>query len=436
MPSNPPITEAKPPEPETPADAFRGVEQVLASRTFEKSPALKALLSYLWEHKKEDLSEYQIATEALGRKRDFESHLDSAVRVQTSRLRERLKKFYDAEGSRLSTRLVIPFGTHQIQLINVELQGKAEENQSLFPDVEMVSSQPQPSRRNLWILPVLSTIFLVLLTTNGWMPWMRQRTQQKEARNQQSPLPAFWQQFIGNGKRTAIIFPAPIFFLWPHHLVARDWKISDLSKVSSSESLAPIQKRYGTPIVAQYYSNSMDVSASWRLERFLDPTGTQIVLKSTAEFPASALDWDNNLITIGNSSTFSVPFQNYLDRLSFRLDLDQEDAQQYKVVDRRPAPGAPDRFEAVRQSPSRSLSPSIIALLPGEARGTHILLVVTDFAPALVDYLLSEPSLKELEKAQTAHGHCRYFEAVVLTETYGETALGSKLVAFKPYDEK
>jgi len=64
------------------------------------------------------------------------------------------------------------------------------------------------------------------------------------------------------------------------------------------------------------------------------------------------------------------------------------------------------------------------------------LLVVTAFAPALVDYLLSEPGQKELEKAWAAHGHCSYFEAVILTETNGHFELGSKLAEFKPYDEK
>jgi len=432
MSSAAPIPDPKLPTPGLPLVPLSVLEEVLASRVFEKSPSQRRLLSYMWEHREEELNEYKIGTELFGRRSDFEPQLDASVRVQISRLRERLKKFYDAEGSRLSTRLVIPFGTHQIQLIDVELQ----ENPSLFPDVELVSSQPQPSRQNRWILPVLSMIILVLLITNSWMPWMRQSMQQKDARSQQSPLPAFWQQFIGNGKRTAIIFPTPTFFLWTHHLVARDWRVSDISKISTSESLAPLEKRYGKPFVAQYYADAWDITASWRLERFLDPTGTQIALKSTAEFPASALDWDSNLIAIGNPLTFSAPFHSFLDRLSFQLDVQQDDMQKYKVVDRRPAPGAPAMFESVRESPTRSLSPSIVALLPGEARGTHILLVVTAFPPVLVAYLLSEPGLKELEKAQVAHGHCSYFEAVILTETNGETALGSRLVAFKPYDEK
>jgi len=401
---------------------FQEVDKVLGSRTFEKTPTLRNLLSYLWENRKEELGEYRIATEALGRKPDFEPQVDAVVRVQISRLRERLKKFYESEGSQLPNRIVIPLGTHQVQFI--EPPGKAEVDSTLH------------GGQRLWVVPVLCVIILLLALSNGWTPWVRQHFRQEEARNQQSPLPVFWQQFMGNGKRTSIIIPNPVFFLWRHRLVARDWRVNDLSRLSDSESLLTLQKQYGKPMVAQYYADYAEASAAWRLDRFLDPLGTQIDMKSTAEFPASALDWDNNLIVMGNPLTLTGPLRGFVDRLSFQLDVQQYDMKQLKVVDRRPAPGAPTMFESIRESPTRSLSPSIVAFLPEGARGTHILLVVTAFPPALVAYLLSEPGIKELEKAQAAHGHCRYFEAVILTETNGETELESKLVDFKPYNEK
>jgi len=417
------------PVPEVPPAPLQRLGTALLSRAFERTPTLHNLLFYLLEHRNEELSEYRIATEALGRKSDFESHSDSTVRVQISRLRSRLKKFYETEGSQQSTRIIIPLGTHRVQLVEVDLQDNAEKNPSPSDGIELVGSHPQPRRQNLWIYLVLGLV--IILSNGGWMLWMRQHTRQEGARNQQHPLPAFWQQFLGNGKRTLVVFPNPVFFLWGDHLVARDWRVTDLSKVSSSENLAPLEKRYGKPLMVQYYADSYDVSASWRLARFLDPMGTQIELKGTAAFPGSALDWDNNLIAIGSPFTFSTPFQSFLDRLSFQLDMHESDLKKYVVTDRHPAPGAPVRFESVQESPSKRSAPSIIALLPGGTRDTHILLGVTAFGSSIVAYLLSESGQKELEKAQAEHGHCRYFEAVIITETNGDTELGSKLVEFK-----
>jgi len=432
MPTAAQTSDPKPPAPEAPP-APQGLETAILSRALERTPTLHHLLFYLLEHRNEELSEYRIAIEALGRKPDFESHFDSTVRVHISRLRARLKKFYETEGSQLSTRIVIPLGTHQIQLIEVDLQGNAERSPSPSDGIALVASQPQPRRQNLWIYLMLCLV--IILPYGGWILGVR-HTRQEEARNQQGLLPAFWQHFLGNGKRTLVIFPNPVFFLWSHYLVARDWRVTDLSQISSSEALAPLEKRYGKPQMVQYYANSYDVSASWRLARFLDPMGTQIELKGTATFPGSSLDWDNNLIAIGNPLTFSTPFQSFLDRLSFQLDVQKSDLNQYVVMDRHPAPGAPVRFESVQESPTRRLAPSIIALLPGGNRGTNILLGVTAFAPSIVAYLLSESGQKELEKAQAAHGHCHYFEAVIITETSGDTELGSKIAEFKPYNEK
>jgi len=57
---------------------------ILTSRTFGKSPTLCNLLVYLWENRDGRISEYAIATEALGRSSDFDSKIDATVRVQIS----------------------------------------------------------------------------------------------------------------------------------------------------------------------------------------------------------------------------------------------------------------------------------------------------------------------------------------------------------------
>ena len=89
---------------------------VLESRTFERAPALRMLLAYLWQHRDDSLSEYAIATEALGRPPVFDSKVDATVRVQISRLRQRLEKYYEEQGAQDPERIVIPLGSHQIRI--------------------------------------------------------------------------------------------------------------------------------------------------------------------------------------------------------------------------------------------------------------------------------------------------------------------------------
>ena len=88
-------------------DLFR---QVADSETFQSAPTMRALLVYLWNHQGEQLSEYAIATEALGRSPDFDPKSDSTVRVHIARLRAKLKEFNEAAGPAFPLRLALPLG--------------------------------------------------------------------------------------------------------------------------------------------------------------------------------------------------------------------------------------------------------------------------------------------------------------------------------------
>jgi hypothetical protein len=79
------------------------LEAVLASGIFAKSPNLAKLLSYIcekyWEGKADQLKEYSMGVEVLGRPPDFDPSSSAAVRVEVHRLREKLRKYYESEGA-------------------------------------------------------------------------------------------------------------------------------------------------------------------------------------------------------------------------------------------------------------------------------------------------------------------------------------------------
>src|SRR3954447_23676843 len=93
------------------------LKAVLESREFVRAPALAKLLVYLCEKtfdgKVHEIKEFSIATEVYGRDLNFGEKRDSVVRVEVSRLRKRLLKYYEGEGAHHSLRIVIPAGTYQ-----------------------------------------------------------------------------------------------------------------------------------------------------------------------------------------------------------------------------------------------------------------------------------------------------------------------------------
>lgn len=92
------------------------LQAVLASEAFQRAPTLGLLLSYVCEKyfqgEGEQIKEYSIAVEALGRPAEFDQKRDSIVRVEAHRLRKRLKEYYDTEGKDHAIRIELPLGAY------------------------------------------------------------------------------------------------------------------------------------------------------------------------------------------------------------------------------------------------------------------------------------------------------------------------------------
>jgi hypothetical protein len=132
----------------------------LASGAFVPSSNSARLLSFLCEKYFEDpgreLTEYEIALGALGRRSDFDSRNDSAVRVELHSLRKRLKEFYEAEGAALPMQIVLPPGQYAPQFLSL-------------PDGDSPAAASLKSftaRRSSWIW--LGLLAVVLLVAAVW----------------------------------------------------------------------------------------------------------------------------------------------------------------------------------------------------------------------------------------------------------------------------
>lgn len=100
------------------------LEAVFASGIFNRAPGLAQMLTYVctkyFEGQAEQVKEYNIAVEALGRPADFDQKRDSIVRVEAHRLRKRLSEYYEREGSSHRIRIVLPSGQYVPHFVKVE----------------------------------------------------------------------------------------------------------------------------------------------------------------------------------------------------------------------------------------------------------------------------------------------------------------------------
>jgi hypothetical protein len=101
-----------------PSDAVqKELDRILSSAVFENTPSTRRLLQYLCQKSlngdAEAIKEYSIAIDVFGRSPDFDTRKSSIVRVEVTRLRQRLEKFYRRDESREAAfEIVLPPGSY------------------------------------------------------------------------------------------------------------------------------------------------------------------------------------------------------------------------------------------------------------------------------------------------------------------------------------
>ncbi|MGD1155450.1 MAG: malectin domain-containing carbohydrate-binding protein [Terriglobia bacterium] len=120
------------------------LENVLSSGTFAKAPRQAELLKYVCDEyfrgRADQIKEYTLATEVLGRAADFDQNRDAIVRVELHRLRKKLKEYYEAEGAGHSLHIVIDPGQYVPRFV------PREKIDSLAPDASSETSHSQEAR--------------------------------------------------------------------------------------------------------------------------------------------------------------------------------------------------------------------------------------------------------------------------------------------------
>jgi hypothetical protein len=152
---------------------------LLSSGVLGRSNNLARMLTFIcekyFEGNEDQIKEYTIAVEALGRRTDFDPHVDTIVRVTAHSLRKRLQEIYQHEGADRPVHVVIPAGNYVPSFIpNATPKAATSAELALPSDLDLVSAAipPPPLARKLpvrqtfahsWRLPASCVLLAALL---------------------------------------------------------------------------------------------------------------------------------------------------------------------------------------------------------------------------------------------------------------------------------
>jgi len=151
---------------------------VIASGIFSKAPSLALLLDYVctkfFDGQANQIKEYNIAVEALGRPASFDPRQDSIVRVEAFRLRKRLRQYYENEGADSPLRIVIPSGQYVPHFLE---NGVAHDlgADHIIDDEEVVveTLPPAAANRELSVAPATLSVAPSTVAQPGSRLWAR-----------------------------------------------------------------------------------------------------------------------------------------------------------------------------------------------------------------------------------------------------------------------
>ncbi len=182
----------------------------------KRAHRLSKLLHYLGEKyfsgKTDELTEYNIATEALGRdKNSFVANQDAIARVEAHRLRKWLKDYYDISGRDHPTQIVLPAGTY-VPVFTHQCSECSEIEPCFEPSVEKQPTTSASELRGRRLFYGLSFLFLLALGIGigSWIHWR----QSSSTRIATQPLSG---SIIKASQDAAVTAPIPLRLLLGYH---------------------------------------------------------------------------------------------------------------------------------------------------------------------------------------------------------------------------
>ena len=382
-------------------DCKAQAHRIIQSNTFRNATTLQSLLQFLIDKtisgSAESLKEYTIGVDALGRKSDFDPKVDPIVRVQSHRLRVKLKEYYEGEGSQDLILIQFPKG-HYVPTFEAMptplpvLEPSAGEHEPVTDDAEEASAETATkndtkSALQGWKSFLLLTLSAIVLTVFGY--WLGIWHAKKQlAAHEGVPISnddvaeAFWARFLGNDSSPVIAYPDAVFLLddsndlfrFRHGAIDSRGALVDPHVAREFASNPAIVAQAGQLYYENGYTGTGELESVAMLAGLFGRMGLKPIIKSSRDVTPDDLN-QHNVILLGS------PFQNpAVAQLMTIGDFTYSNPDQHReqwraqILDSHPRSGEASAYSTERDSTSKVLIAdySVITIAPGVTPGRWI----------------------------------------------------------------
>jgi hypothetical protein len=389
------------------------LEKILSSQEFAGSKIYESYLTYLVEalENEKSLKEITIAIDVFGRDSDFNPAEDTIVRSHTYTLRKKLDNYYHNEGKDDRTRLEIPKGHYDVQIVPVE---KKYANISI-------------SRKNIGtIIPWLTILILIVV-----LVFLIKKTNslQQELTHYQS-LPyddPIWKDFIQSDLPVMIVPGDHIFYTDYFERFGRELTVRDYI-INSDEELDSLIKSHPQFNIRRSIEPYFPYHSLWSLQPVLFTLFSgkkQPILRKSSDISPQILD-EYNFIFIGSIKTLYI-FKHTLSKSNFSYQI-----APHKINYHDPDSNYVKSYQTNLHSEGPNEDLVLALKLPGPANNS--ILIIASYhslgAPEIANILTDSAKRQELEQIfREKFGKVpQYFEILFRVTGIDKTAYSSQIL--------
>jgi len=433
------------------------VRRIVASSAFAKSNRLSEFLRYVYSLAErgrfEDIHEQNIGSAIFDRNRDYDPAADSIVRSHASRLRQRLKVYFEEEGKDEPIVLTVPRGsyvpqfehrTRPIQTIGIltDPDHTAELLQS--QSIDAIASGPDEledrsgnsiagARRKIRLLKIALAIAAVLIVSLVSALVVRYRAVRDTPRTLGAINRSLWGQFLSGGQVRTMVISSDSGIVMYQHLTGRSVSLSSylsgeyLTDTSSAMAAPEVVRKFAT----RRYTPAVDLSVFERLTHLFEGQNQRMSFRYARDLRVEDLK-QGNVIFLGSAE--SNPWvQLYEPTLNFRFqdDLLHDRAQ---MINLHPREGESAHYD----STPLDATPTIYGVAAYRANlksSGHVLILEGQTmagTQAAADFIFDDQALSSfLDKIRLANGSIPDFEVLLRSRSLAGQSSQIEIVAFR-----
>jgi hypothetical protein len=298
------------------------IERIVHSEQFRSSEVLRRLLTFLSEKaisgEADNLKEYVVAIDGLGKSSTYDPQHNSAVRIQMGRLRQRLAEYYRTEGKNDPMIVDLPKGRFRLTFEQRSNSPTYSPENAPPPTLPLPAPQifdSAPGRASKLSLLRLTIGFLAvaLLLGLGYLLGRATTHRQSVADQGSHGLETLWGPFLNRNLPLIVSIEDPLFAEIRSNpgVYFRDRSMNEWSDVVSSAALNKLTGALNQSEIrpSRYYTAFGEAEASFLLGGLLKTPERALSIVRTSQLSWQQLA-DNNVIFVGVQNLFFNQLRN------------------------------------------------------------------------------------------------------------------------------